>query len=946
MVPSPRDTARDTPGPKLVFVQVTPHTPSQSLESILDHLAHLLPAQGPIGVFIHHNTLHAFQHKPFEEAVTDAARTFQAEPYMTEAAYRAAYACGRIRTEDLDAVLAGAPQPTLLRNLLTGIRDWRPETIHWALQEGELADAANTEELAFWQREVREAATENAAPARPRDGVLAATGEDTDDWVHPLLIRLAGAYLDQGLAYWPMPNREAGFWRCSLELLERSAVAPAGLAGLKPLACEWQGLEAGEAAEKALAFLGVGPDEWGAVLQAELLALPGWAGLFHQLESDPTLAPHEALPARLVDFVAVRLFLTAVAASAALPDARNWSVPGPLSPSSTHSLALARAATYWDAACATGFRCMAATPNEVAAFRQMVDGFGSWERRRVWHAAYERRHERMILLPLQQHAAEGLARTPDRLAAQVFFCIDEREESIRRHLEEADPEIETLGAAGFFGVAMDYKGLDDAHGVALCPVVVKPAHAVQERPSDGHHEAHSRRQSLRRAWARVARQSFVSSRTLVRGWLGTTVLGVFSLIPLAARVLSPRRYGRLMNWLNASVLPEPRTELMFMRSDAQGHDATEGLLQGFTVAEKVARVASVLGPAGLHKGMARLVVILGHGSTSLNNPHESAYNCGACGGRNGGPNGRLFAAMANHPEVRAGLKDAGICIGDDVWFLGGYHDTCNDDVAFFDDRLVPAGHQADLERLQDALDQARARNALERCRRFAAAPHSDNPAAALHHVQERAEHLAEPRPEYGHSSNSFCVVGRRRFTRGLFLDRRAFLVSYTAEKDPDNRYLAQLLQAVIPVCAGISLEYFFSTVDNERYGCGTKLPHNVAGLVGVMNGGEGDLRTGLTLQMVEIHEPVRILFAVESTPDRVLSVIRAHPLLWEFLDNRWIRLATIDPVDATRIHVYRGGDHWERIEGDDERLAAAATSLDWSLGKREHLPMARIRSAA
>ena len=108
------------------------------------------------------------------------------------------------------------------------------------------------------------------------------------------------------------------------------------------------------------------------------------------------------------------------------------------------------------------------------------------------------------------------------------------------------------------------------------------------------------------------------------------------------------------------------------------------------------------------------------------------------------------------------------------------------------------------------------------------------------------------------------------------------------------------------MCGGISLEYYFSFVDNERYGCGTKLPHNVTGLVGVMNGYESDLRTGLPLQMVEIHEPVRILFVIESTPDRIIEAIQGNPLLWEFLEKRWIRMAAMDP-DTGAIQAYRDG---------------------------------------
>jgi uncharacterized protein len=163
--------------------------------------------------------------------------------------------------------------------------------------------------------------------------------------------------------------------------------------------------------------------------------------------------------------------------------------------------------------------------------------------------------------------------------------------------------------------------------------------------------------------------------------------------------------------------------------------------------------------------------------------------------------------MANRPEVRERLRGREVDIPPDTWFVGGYHDTCSDDVQLYDLDALPSTHHADLNRLRECLDRARALNASERARRFDSCPMDAAPDAALRHVEERSEHLAQPRPEYGHCTNAVCIVGRRGLTRGLFLDRRAFLVSYNATLDTDDRSLAELMAAVVPVAAGISLEY-------------------------------------------------------------------------------------------------------------------------------------------
>jgi uncharacterized protein YbcC (UPF0753/DUF2309 family) len=119
--------------------------------------------------------------------------------------------------------------------------------------------------------------------------------------------------------------------------------------------------------------------------------------------------------------------------------------------------------------------------------------------------------------------------------------------------------------------------------------------------------------------------------------------------------------------------------------------------------------------------------------------------------------------------------------------------------------------------------------------------------------------------------------------------------SYDYRKDPEGKSLTRILSAAIPVCGGINLEYYFSRMDPDKLGAGTKLPHNVMGLIGVANGADGDLRTGLPYQMVEIHDPIRLLMVVEQVPELVNQVITSSPALLEWVNNNWVHLVVLDP---------------------------------------------------
>lgn len=654
--------------------------------------------------------------------------------------------------------------------------------------------------------------------------------------------------------------------------------------------------------------LGVQEDQLEGFIVESAAALAGWAGMFARLELHPE-ENHEHMPVHLNDFLAVRFVLARraiekICRQSGLPV--DWNALLALAPDPDAGHRNEDAMVLLAIAAAAGLDPQAFAALSDAAILdlwQEVLACPPLTCRELWMEAYEHWYYRQTLNGIAALRPERLLSPGGRPRAQYMFCMDEREESIRRAVEEHGPTYQTFGLAGFFGVAIDYQGLYDHRPAAYCPVVVTPAHEVHEHPVEAQHGWHLTRKKLRDAWRSARRNVHYQSRTLSGGATLSLLLGPFFALSAMFRILFPHQSLGIHDSMADKVSPRPDTKLLALRDNADVR-TERGKFLGFTLQEATDRVTGVLRSIGLVDNFAPVVIALGHGSTSLNNPHESAHDCGACGGRRGGANARLFAALVNLPEVRASLRARGIVIPDDTWFVGGLHDTADDHVEYSSDVAdIPEPIRPAFAHADHILDLARRMSAAERCRRFHIAPLNISPDEGLAHVETRARALAQPRPEYGHCTNAVAIVGRRSLTRGLHMDRRAFLISYDPTIDPDHGILERILAAAGPVGAGISLEYFFSSVDNERYGCGTKLPHNVIGLLGIMNGHKSDLRTGLPLQMVELHEPMRLLVVCESTPEALLQIAGRQAEVRELVVNRWIQLASVDP-ETGAMHLF------------------------------------------
>ena len=511
----------------------------------------------------------------------------------------------------------------------------------------------------------------------------------------------------------------------------------------------------------------------------------------------------------------------------------------------------------------------------------------------VWQNAFEESYQ--IRLARSINTTNEVAN--NSVDAQIAFCIDVRSEMIRRNIEAADPRISTIGFAGFFGIAMDYKKIDEHEAGHRCPVLLTPAVTVHESAKGNRVGDISSKvtRKLTLSYFKALRKAPMSSFAYVE------MLGILALRPMLSKT-----WRSVFGSMSSFKVPGRFRSEKYV-PDISSCSVADGAPLG--VAERSTRAAGILKHMGLRSGFAPVVVIAGHGSHTTNNAFGSALDCGACGGHAGDINARVLVDLLNDQSVRSGLKEHGINLPDETLFVAAVHETVTDEVYFLDSDSLPTRHQAIIRRLKSSLRAASDSTRLER--------QTSRSRFMISNPRERSLNWSEVRPEWGLAGNACFVVAPRSRTKGVNLGSRSFLHDYDYSKDDGYQTLELIMTAPMVVTNWINLQYFASTVAPEIYGAGNKVIHNLVNESGVLEGNGGDLRVGLPLQSVHdgsqfVHEPLRLSVVIEAPREALEAIIAKHTTVRELVDNEWLYLMQINREENT-IYVRRPGGEYVMV---------------------------------
>lgn len=804
----------------------------------IDELKHLLPSQQALKDFIHHNSLHAFQHMKFYDAIFKASTIFGFQVHLQLSEYRDMYKTGRIREDILQMIIKN-------RKGAENVQDWHERLLR---KEYDTINHPRIGQLRkYWKESYH---------------------LDLDNKVHPLLFRILCAFLDQGIALDGFPVVNRSFTESIRELEQRSLVS-----FFKTKTIRQKFLSGDYSITELLIKLVGNPDYFEQYLFDQQFAHHGWSGFVSAVEDNPqTLLDRKLIT--LTQLVEFELLLELDALYHYL--GKNWK---PLAEHVTES----------------PVNLLADVPKT-----ELAEVIALWQDAFEW-SYYDSVLKGMLLADekmrtgIQSHPLTSASGSKKTASLQAIFCIDEREDSLRRHIEAVDKRAETFGAPGFFGVEFYFLQEGGKFYDKLCPAPVTPKYLIKETGAKTVHKDEPIYTKL--------------THGLVSGFLLSISFGFWAFLKKIQLLFRPKMSPAISN-----AYGHMDKHSVLSIENRQPTDMENGLQIGYTIEEMATRGETFLRGIGLVKDFAPLIYFVAHGSSSANNPHHGAHDCGACSGRPGATNARVQSYILNHKKVREILARKGIVIPDETQFIGSMHDTAADIMGYYDENvLTPENrkrHEENILNFETALNL----NAKERSRRFASINTRQQLEQVRKAIHNRSVSLFEPRPELGHGTNTLAIIGRRQTTKGLFLDRRAFLNSYDYTTDPDGTILTAVMKPIGLVCGGINLEYYFSRVDNIKMGAGTKLPHNVMGLFAVANSSDGDLRPGLPWQMIEVHDPVRLLVIVEHKPEIVLKAIQSSPEVYEWYFNEWVHIVSFHPEEK-RFYYFKNGlfDKYEPI---------------------------------
>jgi uncharacterized protein YbcC (UPF0753/DUF2309 family) len=501
-----------------------------------------------------------------------------------------------------------------------------------------------------------------------------------------------------------------------------------------------------------------------------------------------------------------------------------------------------------------------------------------------------------------------------RPSVQAAFCIDVRSEVFRRSFETVAVGSQTLGFAGFFGIFIEYVPLGADTGCSHVPVIFNPAYRIHERVK-GDEQANMQLSGKRRE--RIG---------LSKVWKGfkLSASSCFSFVEAAGLMYAPKLLSDSFGWSRPT--PDPLAQGLdkaardeigpTLQALSRETSRPNNTVSGIPEADRVDHAERILRAMTMTENFARLVLLSGHGSTTVNNPHATSLDCGACAGQTGEASARVVAALLNDPHVRTGLGQRGIDIPQDTWFLAGLHDTTTDDVRLFDTDAVPEALSQDLLQLRQWLEQAGDLTRMQRAALLGTAGLPDRAVAA--DVRRRSNDWSQVRPEWALANNAAFIAAPRERTFGNDLGGRAFLHEYRWPTDKDFKVLELIMTAPMVVANWINMQYYGSVVDNETFGSGNKVLHNiVGGAIGVLEGNGGDLRTGLPMQSLHngkhwVHEPLRLSVFIEAPTSAMDDIIVRHELVRELVENHWLHLFSID--DDGRVYRRTSEGEWLQSE--------------------------------